>query len=59
MDYCNQIIGAWPVQDMRTMFKVFEWQIKYSSDNCKEKLKMAMKNVIKETISFCSGIPIL
>ena len=40
---------------MRIMFKVLK-KVNLSN-NCNEKLKMAMKNVIKETIS--SGNPII
>ena len=39
---------------MRIKFKVLERLIKYLSYNCKEKLKLAMKYIVRET--FCPGI---
>ena len=41
---------------MRIMFKVKDRPIKYPLDNYKEKLKLTLKNIIKETIR--SAIPI-
>ena len=41
---------------MRIMFTVFDRPIKYLLDNYKEKLKLTLKNIIKETIR--SAIPI-
>ena len=42
---------------MRIMFKVLKRPIKYLLDNCKENLKLAMINIIKEII--CSVISIV
>ena len=41
---------------MRIMFRVLKRPIKYILDNCKEKIKSAMKNIIKEII--CCGMSI-
>ena len=48
--------GEPTIQDMRIMFKVLKRPIKYLLDTCKEKLKLAMKNILKEII--CSVISI-
>ena len=44
------------MQEMRIMFRVLKRPINDRLDSCKEKLKLAMKNIIKEII--CSVISI-